>query len=58
MTKQELAAVLASHSAWLRREDCGVRANLKGANLTESNLTDAYLMGVSLWLGNRRIEVK
>ena len=68
MTKIELAAVLASHAAWLRDEDGGVRAdlsganlkgaNLKGANLTGADLTCANLTGVSLWLGNRRIEAK
>ena len=34
------------------------RANLWGANLTGADLRGANLTGVSLWLGNRRIEVK
>jgi len=63
MTKQELAAVLASHSAWMSGEAGGVRANLAGADLTgadltRADLTDANLTCAVVLIGNRRVELK
>ena len=52
MTKEEIAAVLAEHKAWLegnggKRADL-TGANLTGANLTGANLARAYLAGAYL----------
>ena len=70
VTKIELAAVLASHAAWVRGEPGGHRANLTRANLTCANLTGANLTRANLtcanltranltdaimWIGNRRV---
>ena len=43
MNKQELKGTLDSHSKWLRSEEDGIRANLKGANLESAYLKGAYL---------------
>ena len=37
-TPEELAAILTTHTAWLRDEPKGQRANLSGANLYGANL--------------------
>ena len=42
MTKEEIAAVLAEHKAWLEGNG-GKRANLDGANLAGANLAGANL---------------
>ena len=52
MNKEELAAVLADHKAWLEGNG-GNRANLTRANLADAyladaNLADAYLVGAYL----------
>jgi uncharacterized protein YjbI with pentapeptide repeats len=48
MTTTELAAILASHKAWLRGEAEGARANLSGANLSGADLYEAYLYDANL----------
>ena len=55
---EEIAATLASHVKWLRKEEGGVRADLRGANLrwadlrcanlSEANLSEANLSGANL----------
>ena len=42
MTTQ-LKTILASHVAWVRKEEGGKRADLSGANLVGADLSDAYL---------------
>ena len=53
MNKQALKDTLDSHAKWLRSEEDGMRANLKGANLESADLKDAdlsraYLKGANL----------
>ena len=36
VTKDELTRILAAHKAWLNNEAGGVKANLSGADLTET----------------------
>jgi len=47
MTKEEIAAVLADHKAWLKGNG-GKRAYLDGANLARASLVGANLDGASL----------
>ncbi|MFN8994708.1 MAG: pentapeptide repeat-containing protein [Pseudomonadota bacterium] len=47
MNKEELAAVLADHKAWLEGNG-GKRANLARANLNGANLVGAYLADANL----------
>jgi len=47
MTKEEIAAVLADHKAWLKGNG-GKRANLAGANLARASLVGASLVGAYL----------
>jgi len=51
MTKEEIAAVLAEHSCWLRGEG-GKRATLDDANLDGANLDGATLDGANLARAN------
>ena len=48
MNKQELSVIIDNHGKWLRGEDGGVRANLRGANLRGANLCDADLRDADL----------
>ena len=48
MTKEEIAAVLALHKAWLLDRETGVRANLSGADLSSADLRGANLSGADL----------
>ena len=47
MTKEEIAAVLAEHKAWLEGNG-GKRANLARADLARADLARAYLAGANL----------
>ena len=48
MTDAELDAVLVMHAKWLREENDGKRANLRGAYLVSANLRGANLRGAYL----------
>lgn len=48
LTVEEISARLAAHGKWLRREECGERANLQGAYLWGANLQGANLQGANL----------
>ena len=48
MKTEELTKVLDDHEAWLRGYGTGVRAVLRGANLSGANLRDAVLSGANL----------
>ena len=58
MTQEKLAEVLAAHLKWVRGEEGGIRANLRGAylegadlqdaDLKRANLRGAYLVGANL----------
>ena len=48
ITASDLPAILASHAAWLRNEDGGIRADLTGADLSRADLTGANLRGADL----------
>ena len=52
MTKQEIQAVLEAHGKWLRIQEGGVRANLRGANLRGADLSWANLTGANLSWAN------
>ena len=47
-TVMELQAILASHARWLRAEEAGVRADLRGANLRGADLSGADLRRADL----------
>ena len=49
MNKEELMVIIENHGKWLRGEDGGVHANLRGANLCDANLRDANLCYADLW---------
>ena len=51
-TTEELSAILSKHSKWLKGEDGGERANLRGANLQYANLQYADLRGANLQYAN------
>ena len=58
-TPEQLAAILDTHSKWLRGEQggeraCLARANLEGANLEGANLARAYLADANLCGANLR----
>ena len=48
MTRDELKEVLELHKKWLNDEPDGQKANLRGANLSYANLSDANLSGADL----------
>ena len=53
MKSEELKEVLSKHESWRRGEGCGIRTDLRGANLMAAylrgaNLRDADLMGANL----------
>ena len=48
MNKEELKQVLEAHKKWLRDEEGGKRANLRGADLRGAYLRGAYLIGADL----------
>ena len=48
ITQEKLNQIIASHGKWLRDEEGGERANLRGANLRGANLEDADLRGANL----------
>ena len=48
MTKEELKEILEKHKKWLYIEPDGVRADLHGIDLRESNLSDCNLRGSDL----------
>jgi hypothetical protein len=43
LTKDEIQNILALHGLWLKGDDNGTRADLRGANLRGADLEDAYL---------------
>ena len=51
-TPDEIKSVLEAHTKWLRNEEGGSRANLRGADLSEANLIGAYLDGANLSRAN------
>ena len=53
-TKAELKIVLEKHALWLRNDPNGVRANLRGADLSEVNLYGANLYKANLYGANLR----
>ena len=58
LTKEEIE-VLQRHAKWLKNEEGGEKANLRGANLRDAdlwgaNLRDANLRGANLWGANLR----
>ena len=48
MDKKELSDILRKHNLWLNNDDCGVRANLRGANLRGADLSGADLSVANL----------
>ena len=52
MNREDLAAVLQKHAAWLQGEEGGERANLRGADLREANLRQADLRRADLRQAN------
>ena len=53
LTKEEIE-VLQRHAKWLKNEEGGEKANLRGADLRGANLRDANLRGANLWDANLR----
>ena len=51
LTKEEIE-VLQRHAKWLKNEEGGEKADLRGANLWGANLRDADLWGADLWGAN------
>ena len=48
MTQEQIKETLELHLKWLRNEDGGIRANLRGANLSDANLSGADLSDANL----------
>jgi len=48
VNREDLAAVLQKHAAWLQSEEGGERANLRGADLRWANLREVDLGGADL----------
>lgn len=40
-TPEELAAMIGGHKKWIKGEECGSRADLRGANLRDADLSGA-----------------
>ena len=59
MNREDLAAVLQKHAAWLQGEEGGERANLRGADLGGADLQEANLDFASwpLWCGTKGVRV-
>jgi hypothetical protein len=59
MTPEELSRILELHKKWLLSEDGGMKANLKGANITRANLQWANLdySSFPLWCGSFGMKV-
>ena len=53
LTKEEIE-VLQRHAKWLKNEEGGEKADLRGANLRGANLWGANLRGANLWGANLR----
>ena len=60
MNQDELDAILQKHKLWLDDADGGIRADLKGANLSDADLRGADLRGADLdyscfplWCGSK-----
>ena len=53
LTKEEIE-VLQRHAKWLKNEEGGEKADLRGANLRGANLRGADLWGADLWGANLR----
>ena len=54
MKKEELDKILELHKKWLNDERCGVKADLRGANLQGANLRYADLQDANLQGANLR----
>ena len=52
MNTDEIKIILEKHAAWLRDDPIGERANLRGADLYEANLSRADLRGADLRWAN------
>ena len=48
LEKEKIREIIESHGKWLRNEEGGIRANLRGANLRGANLRGANLSGANL----------
>ena len=48
ITQEQLKKIIASHGKWLRDEEGGERADLRGADLSGAYLGGAYLRGAKL----------
>ena len=59
MKQEELQKILEAHGKWINGEYGGARANLRGANLSVANLSDAYLdfSCWPLWCGGLAVKV-
>ena len=58
MNREDLAAVLQKHAAWLQSEEGGERANLREADLQCANLHGANLCGADLrWANLREVDL-
>ena len=53
LTKEEIE-VLQRHAKWLKNEEGGEKANLRGADLQDANLRGADLRDADLWGANLR----
>ena len=54
MTQEKINEILAAHKKWLNGEPDGVRADLRGADLSGANLSGADLRGANLSFANLR----
>ena len=54
MTQEELENILKAHTKWLKYEDGGIRADLRGANLRGANLSGADLRYANLRFADLR----
>ena len=54
ITQEKLNEIIESHGKWLRNEEGGEKANLRGANLRGANLRGANLGGADLGDANLR----
>jgi uncharacterized protein YjbI with pentapeptide repeats len=48
MKQEELNLILENHKKWLNREEGGIRANLRGSDLSDADLSRANLCGADL----------